>query len=304
MNFLYVLEGIRVPFLDVVLSAATYLGQVIPLLLLLCAFYWCVDKEFGRRMGLSFFASGLVLQNLKIFCRIDRPWVLDPDFHPVESAVPGATGYSFPSGHSQSSASVWGHLAYLFRKEKRALLFVFFLLIVGFSRMYLGCHTPKDVFVGLLLGLLGIAFAEFLYDKMPDTKRGHFLLSLSFFVASVLSAVYAFHLLSNDVVSTANAKDAITIAGAGVGFSVGIYLERFYIRFSLPEGRKEKVTRFLAGLVLLLILKLLLGSLSGESLLLKTVEYALLLLFITAGYPALFTQFHNQMPHGKRKISA
>lgn len=70
------------------------------MLSVLCFFYWCYDKKFARRIGLTYFSSGLVVQNLKIIFRIPRPWILDPDFHPVQSAIPHATGYSFPSGHT------------------------------------------------------------------------------------------------------------------------------------------------------------------------------------------------------------
>ena len=92
MEFLHILSRIRIPFLDGLFQLITYFGQAVPLLLLLCAIYWCVNKELAYGMGLSFFTSGLMLQTLKITFRIPRPWVLDPEFSPVESAVSGATG--------------------------------------------------------------------------------------------------------------------------------------------------------------------------------------------------------------------
>lgn len=290
MNFLRFLSGIRLPFLDGLFQFFTYFGQAVPLLLVLCALYWCLNKEVAARIGLAFFTSGLVLQNLKIFCRIDRPWVLDPDFHPVESAVPGATGYSFPSGHSQSAAAFWGYLACYYQKKKRAFFFVLAFLVVGFSRMYLGCHTPKDVLTGILIGLASVVFIRFAVRHIPNTRNANLMVSLFFILVCTFTAIHAFSLLSQGIISEANAKDCITAAGSGIGFAVGWYLERVYIRFSLPQTSKKRALRFLVGVLLLLLLKLLLSSFFADKLSLKMIEYGLLLLYITAGYPALFSR--------------
>ena len=62
------------------------------------------------------FASGLLLQNLKITFRLSGP-VLNPEFQAVESAIPAATGYSFPSGHTQTATALYSSLA-LYTKKK------------------------------------------------------------------------------------------------------------------------------------------------------------------------------------------
>ena len=79
--------------------------------------------------------------------------MLDPDFSIVESARAGATGYSFPSGHTQNAFSSFGCLGMWAKGGWRALCFAIVVLI-GFSRMYLGVHTPLDVGVAFVLGLV------------------------------------------------------------------------------------------------------------------------------------------------------
>ena len=111
MTFLWLLEGIRTPFLDKLMQFITYFGQEIIIIAVICALYWCADKRFAYLLGFTYFTAGLCVQSLKITFRIPRPWILDPDFHAVESAIPGATGYSFPSGHTQGATCLFFPLA-------------------------------------------------------------------------------------------------------------------------------------------------------------------------------------------------
>ena len=103
MAFLTFLEGMRTPFLDRLMQFITYFGQEIIIIAVICALYWCVDKRFAYMLGFTYFTAGLLVQSLKITFRVPRPWVLDPQFKAVARAVPGAPGYSFPSGHTQGA---------------------------------------------------------------------------------------------------------------------------------------------------------------------------------------------------------
>lgn len=290
MNFLYALSEIRNPVLDFFFQAVTYLGQEIPILIVICFLFWCLNKQLAYRIAISFFSSGLLLQNLKITCRIPRPWVLDPDFPPVPSAVPDATGYSFPSGHTQSASSFWGTLAVASKQKVFAALFTVLFLLVAFSRMYLGCHTPMDVCGGLVLGLFSVWFGGFLMKRLHNTRKENQLFSIIVILFSLFTAIYALTLSQNGTITANMAEDCVKAAGAGLGFGIGWYLERVHICFSTDLNRREKIRRFVIGLILVLILKLGLGLISQNFLLLKMAEYGLLVLFIIAGYPALFTK--------------
>jgi membrane-associated phospholipid phosphatase len=98
-------------------------------------------------------------------------FVLKDAFHrarPTEVVhLVSAGGYSFPSGHSMGSILFFGGLAYVlfFSTEKNfwqrltAVLFCFItVLMIGFSRVYLGVHYLSDVVAGYTAGLcwLGI----------------------------------------------------------------------------------------------------------------------------------------------------
>ena len=121
MSFLYLLEGIRCPFLDRLFSLITELGGETLYMAVAIAVYWCVSKGLGYYILTTGFVGTIANQFLKLCFRIPRPWVLDPDFSIVESARAGATGYSFPSGHTQNAFSSFGCLGMWTKGGWRAL---------------------------------------------------------------------------------------------------------------------------------------------------------------------------------------
>ena len=108
MQLLYALAKLRTPFLDTVLGALTNCGGEIVFMAVAIIVFWCVSKSCGYYMLTVGFVGTIVNQFLKLVFRIPRPWVLDPDFQIVESARAGATGYSFPSGHTQNVVGTLG----------------------------------------------------------------------------------------------------------------------------------------------------------------------------------------------------
>ena len=153
MEFLYLLEKLRTPWLTEIMLAVTELGGETAFLALALIVFWCVDKRRGYYLMTVGFISTIFNQFLKLCCRVPRPWVKDPDFCAVEEAIPEATGYSFPSGHSQSSVGVFGCLAATAKKKRMKVLCIVLMVLVPFSRMYLGVHTPADVLVGAGISL-------------------------------------------------------------------------------------------------------------------------------------------------------
>ena len=66
MEFLYLLEGIRNPVLDTIVSLVTKLGEETIVLAVMCILFWCANKNLAYKLGLVFFSSGLAVQTLKI----------------------------------------------------------------------------------------------------------------------------------------------------------------------------------------------------------------------------------------------
>lgn len=292
MNFLWALSEMRTPFLEKLFSFITVLGEELVVIALLCAIFWCVDKELTYRIGFVYFIAGLAVQGLKITFRIDRPWILDPSFQPVGNALGTATGYSFPSGHTQSAASLYGTLAAQSRKGWQRAVLILLALLVGFSRMFLGVHTPKDVLVSLLLSALIILLVEWCFSKFSGSRRADVLASVFFLIAAALLIAYSVSLFSSGIVDREYAVDCCKAAGAGIGFAAGYYLERRYINFDPRAARLPvQLLKYIAGLAGALAIKSGLKLILGESLAADTMRYALVVLWIIALYPLLIKKY-------------
>lgn len=295
MSFLWFLEGIRTPFLDSLMQFITYFGQEIIIIAVICAMYWCADKKFAYLLGFTYFTAGLCVQSLKITFRIPRPWILDPDFHAVKSALSGATGYSFPSGHTQGATCLFFPLALKAKKVWMKLVCVLAFLFIGFSRMYLGCHTPKDVLVSMGLSLLISAliwrYQNFLLNNTRYLKQ----IAAALIFVSLLVAAYALILNQSNIIEAKYAVDCCKAAGAGLGFACGWYIERTKLNFDTRARTVwVQAAKLIIGLLVTLLIKEGFSTIWESSILAKMAEYFILVLWILILYPLIFCKIQRR----------
>lgn len=293
MEFLEFLADYRHPVLDVFFQIITFCAQETLVVAVICWLFWCQNKKLAYTLGFSYFASGLGVQAAKITFRVPRPWVLNPDFSPVASAVEGATGYSFPSGHTQSATALFGTLSMHFKSASKKLLCAIAFLLVGFSRMYLGVHTPQDVFTSMAATLAVSVLLFRFFSKERDAKWDA-PLALVLFLTTLALLIYTQFLYQNGTLETKYAMDCFKACGAGFGFAAGFYLERRFIRFSLPSGKRQKLLRYLAGLTGVLILQLGLKLLLPENVFTSVLRYFILVFWVLVLYPYIFSSASNK----------
>ena len=153
MEILYMLEKIRIPVLNELMLAVTTLGEETAFLALALVFFWCIDKRRGYLLMAVGFAGTILNQFAKLVFRVPRPWVLDEDFTILEQAREAAGGYSFPSGHTQFAVGTFGSICATDKHKWIKGICIAIMILVPFSRMYVGVHTLSDVLVGAGMAL-------------------------------------------------------------------------------------------------------------------------------------------------------
>ena len=295
MEFLYFLENLRHPVLDQIMQLLTHLGEETVFMAVAMFFLWCVDKLKGYYLLTIGFLGTQINQLLKVTFRIPRPWVKDPDFTVVESAVPEATGYSFPSGHTQSAVGTFGGIARWTRRRWLRYICIAICVIVPLTRMYLGVHTPMDVGVSILIAAALIFGLYPLVHKATEHPKGMQILMLTLLLWSVGQVLFMeffpFPADAEGAELFSGLKNAYKMLGAVAGFTVVYWLDQRYIRYETNGCWWVQLLKWIPGLGLSVGLKelmyLALDFLPGE-LLHRAIAYFVLVLFAGAVWPLTF----------------
>lgn len=228
--------------------------------MLACILFWAVDKKSGSFLFLNIGVNRFVMQLLKLTFCVYRPWIRSAEIVPVETA----SGYSFPSGHSVTSASNYGTVLARYGKKHKPLgaFMIVMMLLTMLSRNYIGVHTPQDVVVGTAMGLivvfLGIRAWTWI-DEKPEREQiipiaGLVLTVLFLIYISVKSYPLDYDAAGKLLVDPAKMmKDGYKDAGRILGVSLGWYLERRFVRFSTDVPVLTKITRCGVGVLLLML---------------------------------------------------
>lgn len=297
MELLYFFESIRTPFINTIMLALTFLGSETAFLVLALLLFWCIDKTRGY-LVLSVGLVGTVINlALKPLFRIPRPWILDPDFTIVESARAGATGYSFPSGHTQNSVGTFGCLAATTTRRWVRAVSIALLLLVPFSRMYLGVHTPLDVGVSFVIALalvaVGVPLMKWL-SRHEDKLIYLFIFMLALTVIYTLFVeLYRFPADLDAENYMFGKKNAYSLLGATFGMCIAHPLERRYVRYSTQAVWWVQAIKLAGGLALTIGLKSglkwLLTLIFGTDFMpANAIRYAAIILFAALVWPMTF----------------
>ena len=302
MEFLYWLESIRNPVLDAVMQTVTHFGSEILFIALGIFMLWCMDKKQGYFILAVGFFGVYINQFLKLICRIPRPWVQDPDFTIVESARADATGYSFPSGHTQTAVGSFFGL-FLCRRELWIKITCLSLcLLVPLSRMYLGVHTPLDVGVSALIGVVLALGLWYLFSHLGYTKKLILPLMGSLTLMAVAFLLYAMlwqFPVDIDPHNLASAREtACTLLGALIGLWVTYLVDEYKLHFDTQAPLAGQLLKFVIGMALVLLFmegsKPLFNLIFGEgNYVARVIRYALTVILAGVVWPLTFPAFQK-----------
>jgi len=278
----WVLELRSLP-LTYLFKGFTWLGEESFFLLFLPLGYWVIKRDMFARVGAVFLFTVMLNVTLKAVFQIPRP-----------SSIPhlvSAGGWSFPSGHAQTAAVLWGWLAWEIRRPWAYWVGAVLIVGIAFSRVYLGVHYPSDVIAGALIGLLTLIAYHYLlkwkvygWQVLGPTRQSVILLIL----------LVAFFKLSP-------ATDPILVrSGAALLGLLGGY---WHLKYLPPATSKQTISRTAIlvllgyfGLVSIKVgLKAGFGALGYQTAMATFIRYACLGAWISFGLPGLATKWDGAL---------
>lgn len=304
LEILKFFQSMRTPILNSIFLTFTKSAELPMLMLFIAIMYWCINKKQGQRIIFALIGNSMINTGIKEFVKAPRPIGKEG----LKSLrVYTATGYSFPSGHTQSATAFWVSLMRIFKSAWIYLLGSIMIIGVAVSRLYLAVHWPIDVICGFIFGVVFTIILDEIFKYVDKTKNYKLLL-----IVWMLFLVFGVLLKS---------RFYIKVLGVITGFVLGYIVEDKFIRFStindkkrgkinfsLTNNRNKKFSkptvfalRLLVGMITLGLVYIAikyLGSLTlmyfalENDVILSTVinyfRYFLVVFYAVAGVPALF----------------
>lgn len=301
MEFLKLLEGIRFPALNWLMQLITTCGEELVFMGVALILFWCVDKWKGYYILSVGFLGTLLSQFLKLLCRVPRPWVRDPSFTVVESAKSQATGYSFPSGHTQNAVGTFGGIARSCKKTWLRWTMGILTALIAFSRMYLGAHYPSDVGAALVIGVV-LVFAMYpVIRRAQQSARFMYgflgamtLIALGYLAYLLLCPFPAEVRITDPVTGISNyeegLKNGYTLLGCLLGLIVSYAVDR-RVNFSELATPLGQLCKVVLGLAIIIAIRVLLKKLFGlisDGLYWNAARYFCMVVFAGAVWPRSF----------------
>ena len=298
LDILMYLQSIRNELLTGIFTFFTICTEVPVITVLTAMLYWCINKKAGQRILFALAGSLNINAAVKNIVKMPRPIGTKGL---ISLRTQTATGYSFPSGHTQTATTFWTSMITQFKNIWIYIIGILMILGAGISRLYLAVHWPMDVIVGWILGIiLSILFIK-LFDYI-DNSKNYYILVIIMLIFGVCTYFVG-------------GEDFYKLFGLYSGFALGYMVEDTYISFSTEnkqrknifskstskiEGTKGKILRFIIGIISLLIVYLIFKNIENTFMIGQNEEiinifnylkYTIIVFWGVAIAPALFKLF-------------
>lgn len=163
------------PLLTTIMRGLSFVGSTLALtigtIIVVVRFALLKWRREAKLFAITMVGAGLLNVTLKHAFKRPRPV---PFFN-----LTAPETYSFPSGHSLTSACFFGALAAILTarvKSRRVRVIVWVMctlmfVLIGFSRIYLGVHHTTDVIAGFAAALIWILVVRFVEMEWARRKR-------------------------------------------------------------------------------------------------------------------------------------
>lgn len=285
IDYLLWLQSIRQAlgtYADLFFNIISFLG--IAAVGVIAYIYWCRDKQKGKYLLASFMIGDSLNSTLKDTICAYRPWKRDARIVPSSMALSTAGGYSCPSGHTLTATTVFGGIAWKDRgRRKLKWAMILLVVLIGFSRNYLGVHTPQDVLLALGEGLLVLFLVQKLFDWYPKKQRNDtaiLIIGLLIIAGLIVYTLCKSYPMTYDasgalvVDPAAMQADAMKSYGMFSGALLGWYFEKKYVNFSTENmTAKKQLLRCVIGLLITGALYFVIGFVTKKFLDLRLAKY-------------------------------
>ena len=274
------------------MSACSAFGEETILIAVMCVLYFIYDKEAAKFVARRFMIAGTGLTCIKnVVCRL-RPYMVHESVNclkPVDASADlldiKAQGYSFPSGHSEGSACIFGGTAVSLKKKWVTIAAIIIVFFVGVSRFCLGVHYPTDVMCGWAVGI-GSVYLFTLMEKFIKDRR------IIYAIWLVVLAVGMFYCTTNDY---------FTNYGMMIGVFAADLFEEKFVKFEKPKNILWGLLRMAGALVIYYGVNILLklpfkGLVNGTTpeRVFRVCRYAVIMFLAMGVYPMVFKFFHKK----------
>jgi membrane-associated phospholipid phosphatase len=293
-------------WLITIFKSITFFGDSIFYIVLLAIGFW-VYKKREAIIGMYVLLTSAFL-NLFLKAVIQKP-------RPTQSIrIPeDVEGFSTPSGHAQTSTTVYGWIMFYFKKIWLYIVIPILVLLICLSRVVLGVHYIGDVILGFLIGAVILATLYFVIpyimkwiDKLSIRTRilvGE-AFALGVFLLTFLTGLFA-NWAPEDPIYPVLYDDSAHIVSALIFIPIMVWLEDKFVKMKNENiDLLSKILRIIVGLVVLLgfyfglsaLFDLIditgLGHYSQYSVyyLLRFIRYSILMILAVVPLPLLFTR--------------
>lgn len=280
MDILKFLEGMRNDFLNTIFEFITVFGEETLLVFLIVTLWFAFDKKFAQKLLFITMASMSVNGVIKNIAQIPRPFASGE----VTCVRPEtATGYSFPSGHTQNFTTWTSLTAMQLKKKWFTILVTILILLVAFSRVYLGAHYPSDVVVSVVIGTAFGTIGSIVYDKTENKQKLYIGMTLILTPFAVLFMFDAEPLF----------EDFYKFYGMVAGIGVAVSFEEKYAPIGYDVSKWKKVLRIVIGIAVAFAVKegikiFKVSDIVQLSFVIDAVRYFLLVFAVMGLCPVLF----------------
>lgn len=219
----------------------SYLGEAYLFIIVAVMIYWLFEKRWAYQFITAFLTSTVIVSVVKVLIKRPRPYQVSDTVESIGTPAHEAYGeqsYAFPSGHSQSAAAITTGVL-----KKSSNLYVWILLILNiilipFSRLYLGQHYLSDVIAGVTVGIATVFIIYAIFGRVK--KEEYVGLAMLPFILLAVYLLVEFKMYN---------KEMFQAAGAFTAFAIGYYIEKRFIKYEPREKEVWKqIVKFVIGI--------------------------------------------------------